>query len=177
MNDKPLRGGPLYKIGFPGFVVNEHVGIALGSARRGLDAFIEKETGRRRGFASEASKLEARPPVQRLIGVADLKLRAARNLAIEINDVAWNTVRADKEISLRLQGEMRAVATHCTEIALHIVTEAFRYSGGSAVYDSNPLQQCLRDMNVAAQHLMVNGIAYENLGQIILGLPGADPMR
>ena len=176
-NDKPLRGGPLYRIEFPGFVVNEHAGVALGIARRGLDAFIEKETGRQRGFASKSSKLSARPAVQRLIGVADLKLRAARNLAVEINDVAWDTVRAGKEISVRLQGEMRAVATHCTEVALHVVTEAFRYSGGNAVYDSNTLQQCLRDMNVAAQHLMVNDIAYENLGQIILGLPSADPMR
>jgi hypothetical protein len=32
-------------------------------------------------------------------------------------------------------------------------------------------------MNVAAQHLMVSEIAYENLGQMILGLPDADPMR
>jgi len=103
--------------------------------------------------------------------------RAARNLVIEINDAAWETARSGEELPIRLQGEMRAVATYCTEIALQVVTEAFRYSGGGAIYDGNILQQCLRDMNVAAQHLMVSEIAYENLGQMILGLPDADPMR
>lgn len=29
----PRRGGPLYQIGFPGFIANEHAGFALGPAR------------------------------------------------------------------------------------------------------------------------------------------------
>jgi hypothetical protein len=35
----------------------------------------------------------------------------------------------------------------------------------------------LRDINAAAQHLMVSDAAYENYGQFLLGLPDADPMR
>lgn len=35
------------------------------------------------------------------------------------------------------------------------------------------LQQRLRDIDVAAQHLLVSEIAYENLDQFILDLPGA----
>jgi alkylation response protein AidB-like acyl-CoA dehydrogenase len=35
----------------------------------------------------------------------------------------------------------------------------------------------LRDINAAAQHLMVSDAAYENYGQCLLGLPDADPMR
>jgi hypothetical protein len=36
---------------------------------------------------------------------------------------------------------------------------------------------CWRDINVAAQHLMVSDITYETHGQFALGLPDADPMR
>jgi hypothetical protein len=31
-------------------------------------------------------------------------------------------------------------------------------------------------MNAAAQHFVVSDVAYENHGQILLGVPGTDPM-
>jgi len=60
-------------------------------------------------------------------------------------------------------------------VALDVVTAAFRFAGGSAVYDASVLQRCLRDLNAGAQHFMVSDSAYEGLGQLLLGLPG-EPM-
>ncbi|NKB58206.1 MAG: hypothetical protein GKS00_17920 [Alphaproteobacteria bacterium] len=177
LNGVPKRGGPLYRIGHPGFVANEHAGFALGVGCRALDAFKEREVAKRRGYTKDPSKLAARPAVQRMIGTGELRLRAARALAIQINDTVWQTVRSGGTPTTRLQGELRAVASYCTEVALDVVTEAFRYSGGGAIYQQNILQQCLRDMNVAAQHLVVSEIAYENLGQMILGVPDVNPMQ
>jgi alkylation response protein AidB-like acyl-CoA dehydrogenase len=171
------RGGPVYKIGHPGFVANEHAGFALGVARRALDAFTEREAAKKRGYTGKLSSLSARPTVQRMLGAGDLKLRAARSLAIEPNDAAYQAVVEGGRPSTRLQGELRAIASYCTEVALEVVTDAFRYSGGGAIYQQNILQQCLRDMNVAAQHLMVSEIAYENLGQMMLGVPDVNPMQ
>jgi alkylation response protein AidB-like acyl-CoA dehydrogenase len=58
------------------------------------------------------------------------------------------------------------------------VLEAVSYiSGGTALYVTGVLQRCLRDINAAAQHLMVSDAAYENYGQCLLGLPDADPLR
>ncbi len=177
LNGTQSRGGPLYQIGNPGFVANEHAGFALGVGRRALNSFTEREVEKKRGFTGKLSSLAARPAVQKMIGSAELRLRAAHALAMEINDAAWHAVCTGSGPSNRLQGELRAIATHCTEVALDVVTEAFRYSGGGAIYQKNILQQCLRDMNVAAQHLMVSEIAYENLGQIILGVPDVNPMQ
>ena len=61
-------------------------------------------------------------------------------------------------------------------MALDIVTEVFRYSGGGAIYEKNILQQCLRDLNAAAQHLMVSEVSYDNLGQTLLGATNVNPM-
>ena len=72
---------------------------------------------------------------------------------------------------------MRSVATFATEVAVDVVAEAFRYAGGSAAYRTNILQRYLRDINVAAQHLMVSDITYETHGQFLLGFPDVDPMR
>ena len=171
------RGGPVYQIGHPGFVANEHAGFALGVARCALDAFTEREAAKKRGYTGKPSSLSARPTVQRMLGAGDLKLRAARSLAIELNDAAYQAVVEGGRPSTRMQGELRAIASYCTEVALEVVTDAFRNSGGGAIYQQNILQQCLRDMNVAAQHLMVSEIAYENLGQMMLGVPDVNPMH
>ena len=76
-----------------------------------------------------------------------------------------------------MQAALRSVATFATEVAVDVTTQAFRYSGGTALYTTHVLQRRLRGINAAAQHLMVSDAAYENHGQCLLGLPDADPMR
>ena len=71
---------------------------------------------------------------------------------------------------------MRSVATFVTEVVVDVTTQAFRAGGGTALYRTSILQRCLRDINAAAQHLMVSNAAYENYGQFLLGLADADPM-
>jgi alkylation response protein AidB-like acyl-CoA dehydrogenase len=75
-----------------------------------------------------------------------------------------------------MQVEMRSSATYATEIAVDVVTRAFRAGGGSALYESSILPRCLRDINAAAQHLMVSEVTYEHYGKMALGLPDVDPM-
>lgn len=173
-NGTSLRGGPLYRIGHPGFVVNEHAGVALGTARRALNAFVDSLAGKERG---RSGALAERPVVQHMLGRSEMRLTAARALAIELNDRVWALVSAAEPVPERLQAELRSIATYCTEVAADVITQTFRFAGGSAAYRTSLLQQCLRDINVAAQHLQVSEIAYENLGQFMLGLPSASASR
>jgi indole-3-acetate monooxygenase len=171
---KPHRGGPLYGLGLPGFVANEHAAFAVGVARRALEALIEMAGSTQRGL--KISLLASRPTVQRAMAQADLRLRAARALAIEVFEDVWATVSAGGGVTPRLQGDTRAVATFATDVALDVTESAFRYAGGRALFLSHILQRCWRDMNAAAQHFVVSDVAYENQGQFLLGIPGADPM-
>ena len=177
MTDEPRRGGPLYRFGFPGFVANEHAAMALGLARAALDLFREKETQRARSYAGGAPTMAGRGVIQDRLARMELSLRAARLLAIDVNRSAWETLEGGVAPSIEQHCEMRAAATHATEVGCSVVTEVFRHAGGSAVYEKNALQQILRDINVAAQHRMVSEAAYENLGQAMLGLPDVNPMR
>ena len=172
---RPKRGGPQYLLGRPGFVAYEHAAFALGVGRRALDAVIELALSKERGYSS-ATLLARRSSFQRDLGECDLRLRAARALVIEILEEAWKVVCQGQPPEPRLQAEMRSSATYTTEVAAEVVSRAFRYGGGSAMHLSSVLQQCLRDINAAAQHLMVSDVAYENHGQFSLGLPEADPM-
>ena len=173
---EPRRGGPLYRLGRPGFVTNEHSAFALGVGRRALDAFGEVSASKTRGYSS-ANLLAHRPVLQRALGESDMRLRAARALNVEILSDAWDMVCAGHPPEPALQAQMRAVATHTTDVAADVATQAFRYGGGSALFTTNILQQCLRDINAAAQHQMVSDTAYENHGQFLLGLPDARVME
>ena len=173
---EPTRGGALYRLGRPGFVTNEHSAFALGVGRRALDAFTEVAAGKTRGYNS-TNLLAHRPVLQRALGESDLRLRAARALNVEILDAAWDAVCAGHPPEPPLQAQMRAVATHTTDVAADVTSQAFRYGGGSALFTTSILQQCLRDINAAAQHQMVSDTAYENHGQFLLGLPDARAME
>jgi indole-3-acetate monooxygenase len=173
---RPQRGGPLYRLGMPAFVTNEHVAFALGVGRRALDTLLDLAQSKQRGYG-QRSTLAARPAVHRVLGESDLRLRAARTLAIESYEKAWTTVCAGQRLPPRLQAELRSIATFATDVAVEVTTQAFRYSGGTALYSTHVLQRCLRDINAAAQHLMVSETAHENYGQCLLGLPDANPMR
>ena len=173
---EPTRGGPLYRLGRPGFVTNEHSAFALGVGRRALDAFAEVAGYKTRGY-NTTNPLARRPVLQRALGECDMRLRAARALNVEILGNAWDAVCAGHPPEPPLQAQMRAVATHTTDVAADVATQAFRYSGGSALFNTHILQQCLRDINAAAQHQMVSDTAYENHGQFLLGLPDARVME
>ena len=171
----PQRGGRLYHLGMPGFVANEHAAFAIGVARCALDAITGLAGGKARG--PTPTLVAERPTFQRFVGAAATRLQAARALAVEANQAAWEAVKAGGRLTARQHAELRSVAVHATEVALEVTTGAFRAAGGSALYRSSVLQRCLRDLNTGAQHFMVNDSAYEALGQFVLGQAGAEPMR
>jgi alkylation response protein AidB-like acyl-CoA dehydrogenase len=174
--DKPRRGGPYFLLGRPGSFTTGHCGFALGVGRLALDAITELAGSKARGYGSAAGLVAGRGSFQRALGLCDLRLRAARALVVETLSEAWDSVCQGVTPPGPLQARMRAAASFSTEVAADVVSQAFRYGGGTALYQSHVLQRCLRDINAAAQHNMVSDVAYENHAKFSLGLPDADPM-
>jgi len=172
----PQRGGPLYRLGIPAFVANEHAAFATGLARRALDVLIETAVNKKRGYGPGAVSLADRAAVQRMIGHSELRLRAARGLALDVYARAMQMALRGETLSPQLALETRAAAVYCTEVAGEIISQAFRYSGAAAIYEKSFMQRCLRDISVAAQHLMVSEVAYELLGKTYLGFDEINPM-
>lgn len=171
------RGGALYRIGIPGFVAYEHAAFATGTARRALDALTALAIGKKRGYGPDAVTIADRGVIQRAIGRGELALRAARALALDVNAEVMRVAEAGETIDPQLSLELRGAAVYCTDVATDIVTEAFRHAGAGAIYNGSVLQACLRDINVAAQHQMVNQSAYELLGQVHLGFDDINVMK
>ena len=171
----PKRGDAIYRMGRPGFVANEHCGIALGIARRALDDIICNAPLKKRGNPPTTS-LADREAFRGNIGVCDMRLRAARMLSHDVFERAYAIACSGQVPDAVVQTEMRAVSAYVTQVAIDVVTTAFRYGGGSAIHLSNMLQRCLRNINAAAQHFMVSDSSLESYGATLLDLPDIKPM-
>lgn len=164
---QPKRGGPLFRFGSPGIVTHEHIGFALGVARRALDELTAMADSSRGRFRPSA--LGERQVVHRFVGASDLRLRAARSLAHAQGEEIWQRLCDGAPVGPFYQAQCRALVTHTTELAVEIVTQAFRYGGGGALFRPNVLELLLRDMNAAAQHIVASDQNYELYGREIMG--------
>jgi alkylation response protein AidB-like acyl-CoA dehydrogenase len=163
----PRRGGAIYRMGWPGYVINVAAAAPLGMARRALDAILELAQTKRRGYGKRIALAE-RAVFQGTVAKDDLRLRAARALTMELVAQTWQVASDDGQPPARLQAEMRAAATLATDVAVEVATAAFRYGGGTAIFLDHVLQRCLRDLNAIATHLLASDIAYEQYGQFLI---------
>ena len=170
----PRKGGPMFWLGRPGFVTPDHAAFALGVARRALDEISLQAGSYQRGYL--ASPIAQRGALQHDLGKCDQQLRAARALCREALDEAWEFCRRGERPDLERQLRLRGACVYATDVACQVATTAFRYGGGNAIYNDRILQRCMRDINAAAQHFMVNTSAYDNLGQFRLGMPNVNAM-
>ena len=168
------RGGPIFLLGLPGSVSSEHASFALGAGRRALELIKEAAQSKRRGRGAASLLLADRPAFHRFVAESELRLRAARLMTMEVHERGWESVCAGVTPEPQLEAEMRASAVMCTDVALDVATQAFRFAGGAALYLESRLQMCWRDVNAGAQHFAVSEVAYENLGQYMLGLSQAN---
>ncbi len=166
MNPVQQRGGALYRMGMPGYVVNEHMIFALALAGMALEE-LQHLAANKRGYGGGTS-IGDRAVVQRLVSEGNLRLRALRLLCDEVLEQLFEASEQGPPPG-SLVAEARAVGTLCTDEAVQIVGAAFRHCGGSAVYRVAPIQQYLRDVYAVQSHFVVNDSSYEQHGQMLLG--------
>jgi indole-3-acetate monooxygenase len=168
-----VTGGPSVRLGIPAGVASFHIGIPLGIARRALDEITTQAVEKGRGFPP--SPLPTQPHFQFALGKAEIELASARALALQLLAELYVEAEARSTPPPR-QAQARAASTYITEIAQRVTSTAFQAAGGGALFDSNPLQRCFRDILAAGQHFAVSQTSYQALGQFKLNQSDANPM-
>jgi indole-3-acetate monooxygenase len=171
---KAVTGGPALRLGLPGLFASFHIGIALGIARRALDEITTQAIEKGRGFPP--SPLQTHPHFQLALGKAEIELASARALSLQFLSELYAEAAAGRTPPPPRQAESRATATYVTEVAQRVTSVAFQAAGGGALFDTNPLQGCYRDISAAGQHFNVSQSSYRALGQFKLNQPDANPM-
>jgi indole-3-acetate monooxygenase len=162
----PCLPRPLYQA-VPQFLPLLHGANSLGIAEGALDELVaHANTGRQQLKA--ATPMRQSEVFQFELGRIAAELRAAR--AYHDMQVAshWHHALAGmpKDEAFHAQGTQAGIwiATTCVRVA----DACFTLAGGSAVYESSPLQRRMRDLHAAAQHAVVHQRHYVNAGKSLL---------
>ncbi|MFI7596573.1 acyl-CoA dehydrogenase family protein [Actinoplanes sp. NPDC049681] len=163
--EPPQQTGPLYAFPALSLLALGIGAVALGIARAAIEDFSEHARAKRSPLTGEP--VAAKPGVR--VAVAEATALHGSGLAYLLSSV--RTARTDTagRAALRL-----AICT-ATRNAARAVDLVYNAAGGTAVYDSSPLQRHFRDVHVATQHAMVSGDVTETVGAVLLGLGDTVP--
>ncbi|MEV0073828.1 acyl-CoA dehydrogenase family protein [Amycolatopsis sp. NPDC050768] len=165
----PAGAGQLHRFPLFGFFAASISAAALGNARGAITEFVElaaakHPSGSRRSLAE-------RTATQSAVAEAEASLRAAREFYYCAIDDAWQAALSDSVVPDDLRLALRLACTHAVRTSADVTRSLYDLGGGSAIYETSPLQRRFRDAHTATAHFQVNPATFELTGRLLLGLP------
>lgn len=164
----PREPGPLYVIPQALLFACGFGCVALGVSRAGLDATIELCSDKRPRFGSKP--LCEDPVIQRQIGQAEAKWRAAKALLVDATGEVWRSVAASGRITMQERIALRMAGTHAIRQSAEVVDIAYNLSGSTSIFANTAIQRRFQDAHVITQQIQGREAHYETAGQFFLGL-------
>ena len=141
--------------------------VALGIARATLDAFIALAKGKTQAWSSD--KLRDNHAVQHIIGYSDAALKAARAGLLTVLDDLWAEVGETGALAVDGRVRVRQATTYAIHTARDVVHHVFHEAGSTAIFDNQPFERRLRDINSVSQQLQGRRTHFETVGAYLLG--------
>lgn len=167
--DGPTVDRPLYRFPVFGFFALSIAAAALGNARGAIDDLVEL-AGVKKGLGASRTLAE-RSATQAAVATAESALSAARALYYQAIENAWQASQHADPVPVDLRNRLRLAATHAARTSADVVRTMFDLGGGTAIYDTSPLQRRFRDAFTATAHFQVNEASRELSGRLLMDLP------
>jgi len=168
LRDRPAHDTALSRFPVFGLLALGVSAVGLGIARSAQDAFAALARDKR--SPGSGRRLAESELVQVRVATAEGELAAARALARQAVDEAFERASAGDELEVSHRAKLRLAATMAARAAVGAVQTAYDLAGGAAVWDASPLQRHLRDVRVMSQHVMVAERTLGPVGRVQLGL-------
>jgi len=162
-SDSPLyrfTSNQLYSIGFGG--------VALGVARGTMDAFLALPREKTRRGAGKP--MVENNVVQSHVAQSEARWRSARYFLHAAADEALATIEERGEMEIDQRTRLRLASTWAIQSSREIVNTLFHDCGSMAVFEENPFERRLRDIDTVAQQGQGRILHYETVGQVMLGV-------
>jgi len=125
--------------------------VALGVARGALNDMIRLAQGKVPRWSS--IKVKDDPDVQRFVGKATARWRAADAYLHRTLERVFAEVRETGEVTHQHRSEMRMSGTHVIQECAEVLDLAYKISGSTGIYQDQTLQRRFQDMHVITQHV------------------------
>ncbi len=159
---------PLYQFPVFGLLGLGIAAVSLGVARAALQEL--KRVACTKVMVPGKKTLAQRSMVQQAVAVAEAKVRSCRAFTFDAIREAWRDAEQGSGIALEMRRDLRLATTYAVDTCVEVVQSMYSLGGGLAVFETSRLQKYLRDVNVLAQHVMVNDSTYELTGRMFLDL-------
>jgi len=159
--------GPLYVAATSQFSL--HIAsVGVGIAQHAIDD-ITALAGNQKRRLFAAAALSDTPVFQHALARAEIDLRAARALLRSEAEAFWATASAGRIPTMAEQVRCSATGSWVVAAAAAVVDVCYKAGGGTALYDSSPLQRHLRDIHTLTQHIGVADGWLTRAGAFLLG--------
>lgn len=166
----PREAGVLYRFPVFGLLAVGVASVSLGIAGRAIDEL--KSLAKRKTPALAQRRLAERGTAQTAVAEAEGALGGARSFLLATIEEVWAGVAAGSPVGLAERARVRIAAANAVRGAARAVDLMYELGGGSSIYQSSPLQRCLRDVHVITQHASVSVGSLELAGRALLSVDG-----
>ena len=170
---KPVQPGTLYATPMITIFAASIPCVSIGIARAAIDAFVELAEAKTP--MGSTSRLRDKPIAQADLGRAEATLRSGRGFLFDSVEEIWDHVTAGRTPTLRQRAIVRLAAAKAAEASVQAVDLLFNAAGGTALFETNPIGRCFRDVHATTQHIGTNASNYELAGRVLFGLDPGTP--
>ena len=149
-------------------------GVALGTARAALDAFMQIASTKVPMLATKP--LRENSVVQSQVAVAEAKWQSSRAFLMQTLEQMWQTASRGESFSMQQRAALRLAAVHAIHQSKEVVETAYHLAGGSAIFENQAFERRLRDIHAITQQVQSQFSNFEVAGQVLLGLPSASKL-
>jgi len=160
--------GPLYAFTMQGLYAAGVAAVAFGIARAMLDEFIALAS---RKAPRGLSRLADNAVVQADVARAEARLGSARAYLIGTLTTIYSEAGETAPIEIADRARVRLACTNGIQGAAEVADFAYKAAGVDAIFPGSPFERRFRDMHTLSQQIQARDAHFEQVGQILLGVP------
>ena len=160
--------GPLYCFPAGSLYASGFAGVALGIARRMLDAFRALATEKTpRGFKRPLAESAV---VQSQVAQAEAQLRSARGFLLGSLEEIWKAVGSTGVLTLDQRVLIRLASTYAIHQAKAVADMTHHAGGATSIFIESAFDRGFRDMHAVTQQLQGRQSHFETVGRFLFNL-------
>ena len=160
--------GPLYCFPAGSLYASGFACVALGIARRMLDAFRALATEKTpRGFKRPLAESAV---VQSQVAQAEAQLRSARGFLLSSLEEIWRAVGSTGMLTLDQRALIRLASTYAIHQAKAVADMTHHAGGATSIFIESAFDRGFRDMHAVTQQLQGRLSHFETVGRFLFGL-------
>ena len=164
------ENGPLYRFSPMNIYEAGFSAVGLGVARAALDAFIDLAA--KKTPSGTGNPLRDDGWIQSRIALSEARLASASAWIIGILREMWREC-VDGQPGFESRVKLRLASTYAIHEAREVVHASYADAGATAIFEGNPFEHRLRDINAVSQQIQGNFTHLQSVGQYYLGMkPG-----